>query len=548
LTSGDRELGRPAAARLPVGTSPAPRRVGLARFRQGGLVRLRQGGLARFGQGGLARFGRGGLAWSGQRGLARSGQGGLARSLVRAALVVAPAMAVANGMNYAYNLVMARLLGPSGYGALGALLALVVIGTVPGYALQAVVARHTALRASPPEARQTSPPVARQATLPGPRQTPLPEARQATLPGPRQTSPPEARQTPLPEARQAADRAVADLWSRTLTTVLGVGVGLGLVTVAAGPWLSGYLRLGSVVPTLWLAVAVAPLPVLAAVQGMLQGRERFAALAAVLLVTAAGKLAAGIGLVGAGGGVSGALAGAAIGALLAMVLALAFVRPALAWAGTGPGRPRAAPRLGLLLPLRIGREVVGAAMAILGLLLLANVDVLLARHYLDGDGSGLYAAGAVVAKVAYWAPQFVVTIVFPRLCVTGDRRRLLGRAAAAMAGFGALLVAGAAAAPHLAATLPFGHAYLAVGPALPLFAALGTCLALVQLVLFSGIATANPRMNRVLLAAVVAEVGLGSVALHGSVVQIVGVALGAAGTVLVTGWLVERRPRPGPGR
>ena len=103
-------------------------------------------------------------------------------------------MAVANGMNYAYNLVMARLLGPSGYGALGALLALVVIGTVPGYALQAVVARHTALRASPPEARQTSPPVARQATLPGPRQTPLPEARQAPLP--------EAHQTPLPEARK----------------------------------------------------------------------------------------------------------------------------------------------------------------------------------------------------------------------------------------------------------------------------------------------------------------------------------------------------------
>jgi hypothetical protein len=81
-----------------------------------------------------------------------------------------------------------------------------------------------------------------------------------------------------------------------------------------------------------------------------------------------------------------------------------------------------------------------------------------------------------------------------------------------------------------------------------LFAALGTCLALVQLVLFSGIATADPRLNRVLLAAVVAEIGLGSVALHGSVLQIVGVALGGAGTVLVSGWLVERRPRPGPGR
>jgi O-antigen/teichoic acid export membrane protein len=203
--------------------------------------------------------------------------------------------------------------------------------------------------------------------------------------------------------------------------------------------------------------------------------------------------------------------------------------------------------VGRLLPLRIGREVVGAAVAILGLLLLANVDVLLARHYLDGEGSGLYAAGAVVTKIAYWAPQFVVTIVFPRLCTTGDRRRLLGGAAAAMAGFGGLLVAGAAAAPHLAATLPFGQAYLEAGPALPLFAALGTCLALVQLVLFSGIATADPRLNGMLLAAVVAEMALGSLVLHGSVAQIVGLALAVAGTVLATGWLVERGRSAGPG-
>src|SRR6266487_4647146 len=68
-------------------------------------------------------------------------------SLARAGLMVAPAMAVANGLNYAFNLVMLRLLEPAAYGALGALLAVILIGTVPGLALQAVVARHTALRA-----------------------------------------------------------------------------------------------------------------------------------------------------------------------------------------------------------------------------------------------------------------------------------------------------------------------------------------------------------------------------------------------------------------
>ena len=48
-------------------------------------------------------------------------------SLPRAFLVVAPAMAAANALNYAFNLAMSRLLGPADYGALGALLALVLV-------------------------------------------------------------------------------------------------------------------------------------------------------------------------------------------------------------------------------------------------------------------------------------------------------------------------------------------------------------------------------------------------------------------------------------
>ncbi len=360
-----------------------------------------------------------------------------AGSLLRAGILVAPLMALGNGLNYVYNIVMARLLGPAGYGALGALLALALIASVPGLALQVVVARHTALRA-----------------------------------GDR--------------------RAVAELWSATLAGVVLAGLALGLLVAAASPLLAGYLRLGSIAPALWLAASVAPLPALAAVQGMLQGRERFALLAVVLVAAAAGKLAAGVALVALGTGVDGAIAAAATG-------------------------------------------------GILGLFVLANVDVLLARHHLGAAASGLYAAGAVVAKIAYWAPQFVVLIVFPRMVTSSDRRRLLARSAGCMAAFGALLVAAAAAAPHLAAGVAFGQSYLAVGPTLPLFAALGTCLALVQLVLFSGIASADARLTVLLVAAVGTEVATVSAVLHRSVTEIVTVALAVAATLLAGGWLLERR-------
>jgi O-antigen/teichoic acid export membrane protein len=183
---------------------------------------------------------------------------------------------------------------------------------------------------------------------------------------------------------------------------------------------------------------------------------------------------------------------------------------------------------------------------VLGLLLLANVDVLLARHFLPAEASGLYAAGAVLTKIAFWAPQFVVTLVFPRLVTAADRRRLLGRSAAVVAAVGVPLVVAAAVAPQLAARLSFGEAYLDVGPTLPLFAALGTGLALVQLVLFTGMASADRAMYRLLLAGVAAEAVLVAVVLHDSVAQIVGAALAVVAALLAIGFaLALRRPTGG---
>ena len=400
-------------------------------------------------------------------------------SLGRAGLVLGAAMGAANALNYAYSLAMVRPLGPAGYGALAALLALVLLGAFPGVALQVVVARHT--------------------------------------------------------VRCGNDaRALAELWAGTLTVTLVAGAALGLLGVLAAPAVTGFLHLGSLVPALWLAAALAPLPAIAAMQGMLQGRERFGALAAVLLAAAAGKLAAGVALVALGVGVVGAVAGAAAGGALALVTGLALVRTPLA---------RSRRRLHGAVAFR---EVLAAGVAILGLLLLTNLDVLLARHHLTSRAAGLYAAGSVLAKIAFWAPQFVIMVVFPRLVAPQGRARPLGRAAAVMAAGGVLLVAGAALAPRLVVLLPFGREYLGVGPLLPAFAALGTVLALVELVLFSGIAAGDRRYSRLLLAAALAEGALIHLALHRSVGQIVGVALGTAAALLAAGWALERRRVPSP--
>jgi O-antigen/teichoic acid export membrane protein len=427
-------------------------------------------------------------------------------SLSRAFVVVAPAMAAANALNYAFNLVMSRALGPADYGALGALLAVVLVGTVPGVALQAVVARHTAL---------------------------------------------------------ADDQEVAELWSGVLAAVAAVGTTLGLLALVSSPALRAFLHLESLGPCLWLAAALLPLPLLSTVQGMLQGREWFGALAAVLLAAAAARLAIGVGLVEAGLGIEGALAGTAVGSAAAILAAVPRLRGRGGW-GAARRRARWAPRepprsrrrAGLgggwrrrSTGMAIGGEVARAAAGVLGLLLLANVDVVLARHYLPAEASGLYAAGAILTKIAFWAPQFVVTLVFPRLVVAADRRRLLGRSAAVVAAAGAPLVAGAALAPQLAARLSFGAAYLEVGPVLPLFAALGTGLALVQLMLFSGMATADRRMYRLLLCAVAAEATVVALFLHDSVTEIIGATLAVVAVLLAASVaLLARPPARSPAR
>jgi O-antigen/teichoic acid export membrane protein len=286
-----------------------------------------------------------------------------------------------------------------------------------------------------------------------------------------------------------------------------------------------------------LALALAPSTFSYTSQGMLQGREAFGAFIAVGLVNAVVKLAAGLGLVAAGYGVSGAVAGAAVGTWVGAATGVLLVRRSIAAAAPSGGAPAAT---------ALGREATVAITGLLGLFLLTNLDVPLARHFLAAEASGYYALGAVVAKIAFWGPQFVTTLVFARLVTGGDRRRLLAGSAALIVASGALLAVGLAALAALGVALPLlGRDYAAIGRALPLFAVLGCSLALVQLLLFEEIAASARRMGRVLALAAVLQAALISVAFHDSVGEIVGTALAVALALVAVGVvLASRRPLP----
>jgi O-antigen/teichoic acid export membrane protein len=191
------------------------------------------------------------------------------------------------------------------------------------------------------------------------------------------------------------------------------------------------------------------------------------------------------------------------------------------------------------------------AMVGLGALLaLTNADVVLARHFLPPETSGLYTAGSVVEKIAFWLPQAVALVVFPRLTDPATRRPVLLRAATVVGALGAATSIGAAVLGPWVLGLLLGPSYRTLGPELGLFAAAGAAGALLQLVLYSGIASGSRQIGAVLLGALAVLVTVVATVGHGSVTAVVTSVVAVLGVVAVAGLAVSLRPggsAPGQG-
>lgn len=395
--------------------------------------------------------------------------------LLGAGVVVAAASMLANVVSFALTIVLARLLTTAEFGAAGALLAVAVVGAVPATAVQVVVARHVA----------------------------------------------NARRTGTRDPELGARR----VW------LFAAAVG-GVACAAAVP-LSALLHLDSAAPALWTAASLVPVTVVAAVQGVFQGQQRFGGLACLLVAVSVARTAGGA--VGAAGGITGVFAGIT---LATGVVAVAAASARRARSVAGPAE----------LPVTAWRamvaELVNAGIGIGALLALTNVDVILARHFLSPRDAGLYTAGSVAAKVAFWLPQAVATVAFPHLTRPDGRMRTLLGAAAVMGGLGLVTTIGSAVLGPPVLGHVLGPEYLAIGPSLGLFAAAGATGTLVQLVLWSGIAVHDRSVTVVLAVGLVALLGVVTWWRHDSQTEIVTSVLGVLTAVAVAGAaLVARRTR-----
>jgi len=291
------------------------------------------------------------------------------------------------------------------------------------------------------------------------------------------------------------------------------------------PVVAAFLHVGGAGP-LWVAAGLLPLTVLAGAMGVLQGSERFGALALVICAQALGKLVGLLPLL-VDGSAADVLAALAAGTLVAALLALLLV---------GVGARGATPA-----GLPTVREATTATAGLFALLVLANLDLLVARHLLDGDASGRYSVGAVCAKAAFWLPQVVAVVVFPRLSEPAAGRVLLRRAVLVVTALSLVELAGALTLARPVLELTFGEAYGATAPLVPLFVVQGATLAVVQLLVYRAIATRDAVPARVVVVAAVVEAAVLLLVRPTSPGAVIAVA--AAVAVVLAGGLLLRAGR-----
>ncbi|EOM76344.1 xylose transporter [Rhodococcus rhodnii LMG 5362] len=265
---------------------------------------------------------------------------------------------------------------------------------------------------------------------------------------------------------------VESLRSLTYRTSAIVGV-LALVAWPIVAW-----ALGTGATATAAALASAPvLVLLAGEQGLLQGAGRFGSLGAVLAAAGVGKVVPAVVALALGAGPGVALAVSTTGTL-AVALGARVLRP-------GSDATHESP-IGVVAVLR-------ASQVQLALIALTSLDLLSARIVLDAGDAGLYALGAVAAKAAFWLPQAVGVVLYPRMADPARSAGAVRTALVVLAATGTVVVLAALAASPLVPLL-VGEEYEPVQSVLWLFAAQGACLAVVQGGLLATIARERTRI------------------------------------------------------
>ncbi|MGW5920185.1 polysaccharide biosynthesis protein [Nocardia fluminea] len=289
------------------------------------------------------------------------------------------------------------------------------------------------------------------------------------------------------------------------------------------------------------ALGAAPaLVILSGEQGILQGGNHFRALATVLAMAGTARVVPALLALALGGGAAGALWAGAAGIVGAAIVAGRIARSTTASADlpadTDAGGESGSRKTVGVVPVLRAVQVQAALMA------LSSVDLIVVRVVLDEVDASRYSLGTIATKIAFWLPQAVGVVLYPRMAQPTHSARAIRDALSVLSLIGVVAVLGAALAAPLA-PLFAGADYAPVQGLLWLFALHGAILAVLQGALLSAIAVERTALAAVTWIGLAVEVTL-MLAFARTIESLIGTAVSvAAVTTTIVAAVVLRAAR-----
>ena len=276
-------------------------------------------------------------------------------SLLRESLFLSFLMILANVANVLFQVEMCRRLTASDYGVLMAMVGIIYILNVPAETLRTVMAFFA------------------------------------------------ARQRKVDQTDFAL---ISGLYDAVMKRLLVFSVGLLALLSALTPWMMQLFHLEGPGPLLASALVCLSILILTTFQGVLQGTGRLGWYGLSMNIWFWGRLVFSVVLVSWGFRATGALGGMIGGILLAILIPRLMLHQSIFQHKQDVLREQVRP---------LYRYTLHVMVAYVLFMVLANIDVIMVKHYFNPEQAGIFSQGAMLAHILWLIPLPIVMAMFPKV-------------------------------------------------------------------------------------------------------------------------------------
>lgn len=406
-------------------------------------------------------------------------------NLAKQGIFLLAATTITNATNFLFNIIIGRLLGPTEYSILIALLSLLVIISVPTQTIQTVITKYSATFKSKEDYEH-----------------------------------------------------ISYLFTESLKRLTFFGMIGFLFFLAASKPIAKFLNIPTLTPIFVLGLTFGIALVAPVGRGILQGLQSFNQFAINSIIEAFLRLLLGIGLVLLGLKASGALAASSISAIIAIFLI--FVP--LKFLFNKKGKPvdfNSSEMYNYFWPVLITLFCLAA---------LTFMDIIIVKHFFSPKQAGIYAAASQMGRIVLFFPAALSMVMFSKSAElhaqNSETIHILKTTLFFVGALCVVLTIGYFVFPQFIITLIYGSDYLLSAPLMGPFGIAMTLFALINILIFHNLSIHNFKFIPFLIASTILQIVL-LYTIPLTPIHVIYILIANASLLLIVnlfGSLVPRRP------